>query len=970
MILVLPQAQPPKESDPPILLEAEEFTPTTPGWERKPYGANYSVGTFANTFLSRKAFLGAPEQGPHTQASMDVKIPAAGTWSLFVRYEAAWRFETRFRVLVEQEGKFKLDRLFGARENEKIWAFGKKKQKELAWDWGATENIVWEGCTVELEAGTARILLTADGQPEPAARRNVDLVLLTRDHDGVKRRIERENYLPLDGLLTQAGDLFLKVHNTRGGGPLTLHVPPGTEHSPYWVHLREWKPKTVTAKAGQSSDWVEVGSLLDSLNDGQWALSVREKSPSFDLEFGVPGKTGEIESIRRFENLTGGITLAYDADTRRTRRIRSDDQVLYELLDDLRRDPVRGRPPTRTLIYGYTFDPRPNDARYSAALREFVKLMGATALSKDGDEVTPEGLIRGTIDVRGQDAKRLEESCAKLVADGRAAKIACVSLGDEISLPLPPAEDHPGFRAWLHEIGLKPSDVDPDARDDWDLVKYNPKNRERPGVYYYSRLYGHRFGIRAMKALTDVLRSHLPNAGIGANYSPHHAPMYLGETHKWVSLFREGGMTMPWSEDYIFQVPVATQQMNFLSLDLFRAGVKGDRKAKIHFYVMPHWPGNTPASWRRQFYGDLAHGAQILNLFEFRPVQAAYTENHVSLPAMYREIRRSFHELGTFEDIVQDGRVRTGTAGLWFSETGDVWDDAIGSFAAGKRCLYIMARHQQLALDVVTDGDGLADYKVLFLADAHVSRPASRAIDAWVRAGGRLFATAGAGMFDELNEPNVLLRKLMGVDFRAFETAPEPVLLEKQDIPFARPVDLVSLGAAKVPALGAVARIVATDAEVHATFEDRSPAVTVRAAGKGRAVTCAFLPGLSYFRPGLPRRPVDRGHAEDSMAHFIPAEFDRAVSDLVATVANVDREVLCTEPLVESSVIESPHGTAIPLISWAGRPLKDVMLIVRLKIPQKEATMASGNPVRVAREADGSFVFTFDLEAADALILR
>ena len=106
------------------------------------------------------------------------------------------------------------------------------------------------------------------------------------------------------------------------------------------------------------------------------------------------------------------------------------------------------------------------------------------------------------------------------------------------------------------------------------------------------------------------------------------------------------------------------------------------------------------------------------------------------------------------------------------------------------------------------------------------------------------------------------------------------------------------------------------------------------------------------------------------MAHFIPVEFDRAVPELLASVSDVDRDVLCTEPLVETSVIEAPHGTAIPLISWTGRPLKDVMLIVRLKIPQKEATMASGNPVRVAREADGSFVFTFDLEAADALILR
>ena len=89
--------------------------------------------------------------------------------------------------------------------------------------------------------------------------------------------------------------------------------------------------------------------------------------------------------------------------------------------------------------------------------------------------------------------------------------------------------------------------------------------------------------------------------------------MYIGQTHHWISLFREGGMTMPWGEDYIWQVPVGTQQMNFLMLDMFRAGIKGKKDAKIHYYVMPHTPGNTTASlaatvvWRP---GPRGEGAQ------------------------------------------------------------------------------------------------------------------------------------------------------------------------------------------------------------------------------------------------------------------------------------------------------------------------------------------------------------------------
>ena len=47
------------------ICEAEEFQPAgknDPGWQAKRWGENYYAATFANSFLSRKAFLGAPEQ--------------------------------------------------------------------------------------------------------------------------------------------------------------------------------------------------------------------------------------------------------------------------------------------------------------------------------------------------------------------------------------------------------------------------------------------------------------------------------------------------------------------------------------------------------------------------------------------------------------------------------------------------------------------------------------------------------------------------------------------------------------------------------------------------------------------------------------------------------------------------------------------------------------------------------------------
>jgi hypothetical protein len=761
---------------------------------------------------------------------------------------------------------------------------------------------------------------------------------------------------------------------------VTLTVGHCTEHSPYWVHQRDWKPLAIKVLPGETTEWIEVGHLLDTLNDGQWAIKTQSAGkPLFHLEVGVRGGGGKIESIRRFESQTGDVSLIYDGDTRYSRRIRTPDEVLSELVAYLKKQPVQGTPPQRTLVFGYTFTHNGNPT-YDALVDEFTRLIGATALTVGSrNEIPAEGsLVRGYIDVRGVATNKLEEYCQKLKTEGKAERVAVVSLGDEIGLARPPANAHADFRAWLKTQPVNPAEVDPASGGDMNKISFSltqETKKTSPGLYYYSALYAHRHGIRQLKERTDILRRHLPNAGIGANFSPHHGHVYLGETHHWISLFREDGMTMPWGEDYIWGVPVGTQQMNSIMVDMFRAGIKGKPERKIHYYVMPHWPGNTPVSWRRQFYSTLAHGAKVLNLFEFRPVQAAYTENHVSLPAMYQEVRQGLHELGGFEDIVQDGQVRPGVAALWFSEAGDVWDDSRSPFDVGKRTLYIAIRQLQLPLDCVIEGDDLKSYKILYLTDAHVSRPASRAIAEWVSGGGQLVATAGAGMFDEFNQPNKVLRALLGVEPQALEEGKgETIRFAKQDLPFARVLDQVAMDSADSAAIdvfGVRGKYTLAGAMATGRFiSDKSPGVMEHRSGAGKAVCLAFLPGLSYFKPALPLRPVDRGTTDDSMAHFIPTEFDGLTAALLADLSReVVRPVVCSERLVENTVIEARQGAVIPLINWSKGPVKGLTVTMSMAVPAGKVALASGRPVRVTR-SEGKTVFTLDLDVADAIVLR
>ena len=115
-------------------------------------------------------------------------------------------------------------------------------------------------------------------------------------------------------------------------------------------------------------------------------------------------------------------------------------------------------------------------------------------------------------------------------------------------------------------------------------------------------------------------------------------------------------------------------------------------------------------------------------------------------------------------------RVLDGDVGIWCSSVMDSWGPVtpptkyghhFNTFMSSKRGLYIALQHAELAVDMVVEDDigpTLNAYKMIHLADTHVSKKASAGLAAWVTAGGTLLATAGAGMFDELNATNAVCR--------------------------------------------------------------------------------------------------------------------------------------------------------------------------------------------------------------------
>jgi hypothetical protein len=170
---------------------------------------------------------------------------------------------------------------------------------------------------------------------------------------------------------------------------------------------------------------------------------------------------------------------------------------------------------------------------------------------------------------------------------------------------------------------------------------------------------------------------------------------------------------------------------------------------------------------------------------------------------------------------------------------------------------------------------------------------------------------------------------------------------------------------------GAIARLKASpDATVEGVFLDGSPAVVARQAGQGQVRVCGFLPGLTYFHPAIPRRPLDRGTTDEAMAHFVPTQFDAAAGRLIGSIAeHLARPVTCSQPLVEASLIESPAGSIIVLANWSGRPVRELTVTAHIPLPVRSATLASGAKLTASKDGERT-AFTFDLDVADVLVLR
>jgi hypothetical protein len=1063
-----------------LFAEAEDFEVKS-GWRVMPYRDNYYACTFAVTFLSRMACLGAPEQfdeGKKAVAEKVVNIPHADTYELLARYEQPFQFACEFTVEVEQGGKVVAALACGKLDDPKIWGLnGHKRVAMERYSWSGTDNIVWQNPgSVKLNAGPATLRLVAtaqkdgDKERENAARRHVDVICLTNDRAGMEAQ-KKTNYLEFDGWLVQDGDLFVRFTNPKDAPAAVIPIVSpfdGGQHSPYYVHVRDWPkeirvlksgrltpatkyaihgprseqvkpdalaplipeekykvpdnpergtftyliPEAEYFKPGETSGWVPLGNLVDALNNAQWFpqsfyLGKGLSGACFRVEFGIPDGKGGIKVVKDITvkgsasnhspacfDIPGCVNPNPELAAVLKKKywlpeIRTQKEVLEWLNAEVAKFPKVGSVPKRMPIYG---------------------IMGFSGVANAFPEAKQLGIALGDNTSAYTGAKKRElvahwpDPSVEWIKKQEAARkggfddLAIVSYGDEIHLPAVPLKDDE-FAAWLKARGVAVEGP----------VKYTTDRKD--ALYYYSQIAAKEKGGAKYAAGTAYYKS--KGVLTGANYSPH--ANFLVTEIDYIRPFKLRAMSMPWTEDYAWQIAEFSPQVVGYLLSGLRAGAKYD-DLPIHMYVMPHSPGQIPSEFRLSYYASIAHGAKMINYFCASPSAVGYTENYIDSYdlKMWRELHKCTHEAGIFEDYVMDGKVRPAKVGLLLSSVDELVSGVTNfSFAMHnneRKAIYYALKHSQVPVDFLSEDDVLdgraKDYSLIYITQHNLHSKAVDALQNWCESGGTVVALCGGGYANEFQKENPATAKLYGATSGKLVTDPNLVskyllkenvpFLTKHDLPRYEPIDAVewNLGGLpkdekgkanpspnhvfNVPVIVWKQPLTATDGTVIGKFKDGSPAVVTKRHGMGRAVLFGFLPGQAYLKGALPVRPVDRGANADSFAHYLPTGMSnhlrtRLVDDFLGRAAIDARSVTTTDGLVETSCIDTPAKDgkparlAVPLVNWSGGSLTSLTITIRGVTATKVRSVERGE--LKFTQGKGGIQIEMPLDVADMLLI-
>jgi len=280
--------------------------------------------------------------------------------------------------------------------------------------------------------------------------------------------------------------------------------------------------------------------------------------------------------------------------------------------------------------------------------------------------------------------------------------------------------------------------------------------------------------------------------------------------------------------------------------------------------------------------------------------------------------------------------------------------DRLGLWTA----LTFLGASPDLLMEEDVRSKGLKDYKVLVLVGDCLPPELAPTIEAWVRQGGVVLATANTGRYDPYREETPVFEKLFGLQTRQSEERIS-FFRPRQELPFLQPFDQIVCPGGPLPQLATRERIaLAKDATVLARFQDsKEPAILDHRLDKGHIIYVAALPGVAYLWSALqPPAVPDRG----PNAHSIPIAFNtgaRSLLELVLHAAHVQPILSAKPDLVDARLLKAPGGYILPIANYQKLVGDKVTLRIRIEDKISRVTSAYHGELEMKQD-DGHIVLT------------
>ncbi|HVF09889.1 MAG TPA: hypothetical protein VNA16_03755, partial [Abditibacteriaceae bacterium] len=739
------QAQPAVVTPPPsvVIAEGERFkTLDAKGWKVTPQDLSYASHTYGGMWVTHGALLGAPAASNGSVATQTVQIPAAGSYRVWSKYQAPPYFNYLHKVEVMQGGRAVYSHVYGKEGTDRLWSFSGQSDV-LWWPWGVDHDTAEAPKTMaKLAAGPAEIRLTTVPNVAPAGDRMVDFIVLTTnpedDYIGFK---PYGIATPFANEALAATRLYMRFQNSTAA-PAQVTLSRAGHFQPQYGGASTKMPAAAVAP-GQWSEWFNIGPFVRLVhNEGVWVTIEGAGIIPVQVARDAAGK--DIAGDLKVPN-GDAITVPKEVTWDKNAKVSTSRAHAARIIELSRkwRNTNNGQKPKQIAYFGGFRGNKEHP--WIAELQDALRYN--TGLPDKYENLQRHGWIGHVFGV-----DEVKKWAAGMTEQDR-ARARIVSFGDEISLgeiDWASPEMQTKFTAWLKAKGVTQEDLGV-AVDQAKLTKTGD-----PRLMWYSNLFNEeeRFGV--FRASTQAAKEAFgPEVLTGANYSPHHLALSYGPVFQWVDIFKHNGMSAFWAEDYIFSVPEVPQILSFMFAQM-RAGTKYN-KQPIHFYVMPHAPGQTPENLRRSMVYAVGAGAAHIDNFWVAP-EENFTENFVAwgYDDSFRVLRESILDSGEVEKVSVGGTVRPGRVAVVLSKATDFNESRLQIDKAkdpfmkrsknapatvqqiicrkDQQMLYIALRNAQHGVDLITEDDikdgYLKNYDVIYFAGEWIDHNAVKTIDA------------------------------------------------------------------------------------------------------------------------------------------------------------------------------------------------------------------------------------------------